>query len=486
MRSPSIRRALLVRCGCGVGLTLCVLSVGIFFLVRQSLFHELDESLEDAAALLSNQVELENGGILHEWQEGLGTNHALTEDTLFEFWDETTGSATRSPNLHWRDLPRFSGVNGKPLWRNLILPGGERGRAVGLRVYPFVLPEEIERMKERGQVIDPKSLPHVLVVARDTEPVLRTLDRLKWMLAGGTLLTLGLGFVLINRAVRSSLEPIDRLSREVGERNESQLDQALNVPGEMPVELVDLAREFDRLLARVAAIRQRERDFIRHAAHELRTPIAGLQAITDLALSRSRDEASMAASLEDCRQTAVRLGELVKRLSALSRIGQKTGAAVMAKVDLQALLEECLVRFREGAMRRGLAWATASPEAPLIAWGDEALLRIILNNLFDNAVSYAARNGEIRLSGCLAGSRVRLQISNPVEEPPADPERLFEPLFRSDASRHDAADHLGIGLTLSRDAAQAMGGTLQARVDPAKDTSGFVLTFILELAANEG
>ena len=485
MKSPSIRRALLVRCGCGIGLALCVLSIGIFFLVRQSLFRELDESLEDAAALLSNQVELENGGILHEWQEGLGTNRSLTEDTLFEFWDETSGAATRSPSLHWRDLPRFTGLNGRPLWRNLMLPGGERGRAVGLRLYPFVLPEEVERMKERGQVIDPQSLPHVLVVARDIEPVLRTLDRLRWMLTGGTLLTLGLGFVLINRAVRSSLEPIDRLSREVSDRNESQLDQALNVPGEMPVELVDLAREFDRLLSRVAAIRQRERDFIRHAAHELRTPIAGLQAIIDLALSQSRDAASMADSLQECQQAAVRLGELVKRLSALSRVGQRTEAAVMGPVELRALQEECLERFHESAARRGLTWATTWSDTPLVAWGDEALLRIILNNLFDNAVSYSARNGEIRLTGGRHGNKVRFEISNRVDGSPVDPERLFEPLFRSDSSRHDAADHLGIGLTLSRDAAQAMDGTLQARVENASETSGFVLVFMLELPTKE-
>jgi len=483
MKTPSIRRALLVRCGCGIGLALCALSVGIFFLVRQSLYREFDESLEDAAALLSNQIELENGGIIHEWQEGLGTNRALTEDTLFEFWDETTDAATRSPSLHWRDLPRFSGLNGKPLWRNLILPEGEHGRAVGLRVYPFVLPEEIERMKERGQIIDPKSLPHILVVARDIEPVLRTLDRLRWMLAGGTLLTLGLGFVLIDRAVRSSLEPIGRLSREVRGRKESQLDQALDVPGEMPLELIDLAREFDRLLARVAAIRQRERDFIRHAAHELRTPIAGLQAITDLALSQSRDAASMAGSLKECQQASVRLGELVKRLSALSRVGQKTESAIVMPVDVRAIAEECLERFREPAARRGLNFVNELPGGPFMALGDEALLRIVLNNLFDNAVSYSSREGEIRLGGGVAGNRLQFEISNPVNDTPDDPERLFEPLFRSNSSRHDAADHLGIGLTLSRDAAQAMGGTLHARVQEGSANPSLVFT--LELAAAE-
>jgi len=84
MNAPSIRRKLLVRCGLGIGLSLAVLSVGIFFFVRQSLYQQLDESLEDAAVLLGNQLELENGSVIHEWREGLGTNRRLAEDTVFQ------------------------------------------------------------------------------------------------------------------------------------------------------------------------------------------------------------------------------------------------------------------------------------------------------------------------------------------------------------------------------------------------------------------
>jgi len=477
MNAPSIRRKLLVRCGLGIGLSLAVLSVGIFFFVRQSLYQQLDESLEDAAVLLGNQLELENGSVIHEWREGLGANRRLAEDTVFQFWDETGGSTTRSPDLHWRDLSKFSGVNGDPLWRNIILPNGEHARAVGLRVYPFVLPEEVERMKERGQMIDPKSLPHLLVVARSTELVLHTLDRLRWMLGGGALLTLGLGFVLIGRAVRSSLEPIDRLSHEVRERAGHQLDQALEVPGEMPVELVDLAREFDALLARVAVIRRRERDFIRHAAHELRTPIAGLQAATDLALSQPREAPAYMRALEDCQRVAGQLGELVKRLSALARIGRTVDPLVLVPVDLPVLAGESVAAFRERAAQRGLTWHFGWPEGGLKVRSDVATLRIILNNLFDNAVEYASAKGEIRIEGRAAGGRVRLEVSNPVDDPPDDPERLFEPLFRRDGSRHDAADHLGIGLTLSRDAALVLGGGLLAR----RAVVGSGLVFMLDL-----
>jgi signal transduction histidine kinase len=309
--------------------------------------------------------------------------------------------------------------------------------------------------------------------------VQRTLDRLRWMMAGGTLLTLGLGFVLIVRAVRSSLEPIDRLSHEVRERAGHQLDQALDVPGEMPVELVDLAREFDALLARVAVIRRRERDFIRHAAHELRTPIAGLQATTDLALSQPREASAYVRALEDCQRVAGQLGELVKRLSALARIGRAIDPLALAPIDLSAVTGESAAAFRERAAQRGLTWRFDWPEGGLKARSDAATLRIILNNLFDNAVEYAAANGEIRIVGRAADGRVRLEVSNPVDDPPDDPERLFEPLFRRDESRHDAADHLGIGLTLSREAALALGGGLNARLTAERNG----LVFVLELPA---
>ena len=96
MNAPSIRRSLLVRCGLGVGAILCALSGAAYFLVRHSLIREIDRSINDTAALLSNQVELENGQVTFEWQEGLGTNDSLTLEGIFQFWDESTGKAARS------------------------------------------------------------------------------------------------------------------------------------------------------------------------------------------------------------------------------------------------------------------------------------------------------------------------------------------------------------------------------------------------------
>lgn len=464
MRTPSIRRTLLLRCGFGVGILLSLLSTGTYLIVRHGLIRELDRSITQTAALLSNQVELEDGRITFEWREGVGTNRVVTDEGLFQFWNEANGETTRSPRMEGKDLPKFHGKSGDSVIKDIQIPGSSRTlRAIGMRIYPFVTPEEFEAMKSSGNIIDPKSMPHILVVARDKKPVYRVLNRTRWVLGVGTLLTLGLGFLLIDRVIHITLRPIDELTAQMRNRAGPQLDFALELPEALPTELTGLAENFDSLLARVARIRQRERDFIRHAAHELRTPIAGLRATTDLALSKPRDAAAYAAHLSTCQKTAVELGNLVKRLSALSRIGQEGTTARLEQVDPAGILAECLEPFVPLFEQRGLKFTRDFPAGPMSAQGDATLLRIIFNNLLDNAVSYAAPGGEIRIHGGLVGGKVEIRIANPASDLPENLDRLFEPLFRKESSRSDAGAHLGIGLTLSLEAATAMGATLQAR-----------------------
>jgi signal transduction histidine kinase len=410
----------------------------------------------------------------------MGTNKALAQDAKFQFWEEKTGAIMRSPELHDRDLPRFTGEEGEPKLQSIHLPAGNRARAIGLTIHPFVLPEEVVKMKARGRVIDPKSISYTLVVARDSEHIHHTLQRLRLILTGGSLLTLALGFILIDRVIRVSLRPIDALARQVQDRAEHQLDSALDLPGALPSELSGLAENLDTLLARVAALRVRERDFIRKAAHELRTPIAGLRATTDLALSQPRDAATNAAHLATCQKTAIELGELVKRLSALSRVGQTGLPPLMGAIDVGGFLLECLGPLQPLFEGSGLRVTRDLPAGPMIAMADATLLRIIFNNLLDNASSYASTGATVRIQGEIKDGLVEIRIANPAHELPLNLERLFEPLFREDSSGSDAGTHLGIGLTLSLEAATAMGSSLHAR----KTAEGWI-EFVLRMPRPE-
>ena len=478
-RPPSIRRTLLIRCGFGVGVCLCLLAAGTYLTVRRALFRELDHTIKQTAALLSNQLELENGRVTFEWQEGIGTNRALPNNALFQFWDETTGVITRSPALKERELPHFHRDDGVPVMRDIELPATHyHARAVGLRVYPCVLPEEMRRMTEEGRIIDPKTLPQILVVARDTTFEHRLLNRLAWILGTGTLLTLGLGFALIHRAVRGALKPIDDLTQQVRDHTGQQLESALETPGELPAELMDLAESYDLLLARVAVVRRRERDFIRHAAHELRTPIAAMQATIELALSQTRDAAAYVGHLATCQKTAAELGELVRRLTALARIGQPGCPATIETIDLEHIMADCRQSYLPVLTARGLTVSHTPASDPARATGDRSLVRIIFNNLLDNAAAHARPGSGITIRWRHDNGRVEVALANPASELPDDPDRLFEPLYRRECSRADDSRHLGIGLTLSQEAATAMGATLHAR-----RTGDGWLEFILGLPA---
>lgn len=472
----SIRRTLLIRCGLGLCVILVLLSLSIYFMVRRGLYEELDQSIIETASILANQMEYENGGIIFEWQEGLGTNADISDQSLFQYWNEKSGLTTRSPALGTTDLPKFSGADGAPVIETFSVPGQlEHARGIGLMIHPYVIPSEQTIMDREGKTFDPLAFPHTLVVARDVTPVLRTLTFLAAALGIGTLAALVLAFLVIVSAVRASLAPIAKLTRQVRDRSENQLDSALVVPGALPSELVPLAESFDRLLSRVAAIRSRERDFIRHAAHELRTPIASLSAITELALSKDRDAGQYVRHLGDCARISANLAALVQRLSELSRIGSESAAVRSMPIDLADILATSSWTFSRKAEIAGLT--IEPPSGAGEAMGDSVLAALILKNLLDNAISYSPKGTAITSQIESQGDRCLVSVTNLSDELPEDLERLFEPLFRRDTSRTESAgSHLGIGLTLSREAAHAMGGTLTA-----SRTDGGGVTFTLSL-----
>ena len=129
-------------------------------------------------------------------------------------------------------------------------------------------------------------------------------------------------------------------------------------------------------------------------------------------LSQPRDAAAYAAHLETCRQTAIDLGELVKRLSALARIGQSPQPATSEPIDLESLLDERIQSFMAAFEKRGLRISRVRSTTPQIAIGDMTLVRIVLNNLLDNAACHAPSGSEIVIrTGQLAreGGSVRFQ-----------------------------------------------------------------------------
>jgi two-component system sensor histidine kinase QseC len=154
---------------------------------------------------------------------------------------------------------------------------------------------------------------------------------------------------------------------------------------------------------------------------------------------------------------------LTTRMLALARGQQDQLAGPTETFDLAPRVEDIWRPFAPRAEARGLTVQLAL--APAAVTADPVLLRSILANLFDNAVEYAPATALVGISLEHGPRGVALCVTNPAGElEPADVARLFDPFWRKEAAR-SGGQHFGLGLSLARTFATAMGWTLGATLN---------------------
>jgi len=238
-------------------------------------------------------------------------------------------------------------------------------------------------------------------------------DELVWSVIAGQLVpwVLTLPFLLLAMAgaVRHALKPVRALTSEIERRGAADLHPLTTA--EMPTDLQPLLDAMNTLLARIAQSNERERRFIADAAHELRTPLAALQAQWDARRLQAAAPPHFtsgvapgvvpADSQDLIAQGLERLSRLVSQLLSLSRLEQ-ADLPDTRHVDWPRLVERVFSDLLPLAEKRGVelecTWPPAG-QAPMPLSGDEDLLAALLRNLLDNAVRHSS-----------AGQMVTLQV----------------------------------------------------------------------------
>lgn len=221
--------------------------------------------------------------------------------------------------------------------------------------------------------------------------------------------------------------------------------------------------------ARLADSRDREQAFLRAAAHDLRSPLAALQARVDSTLARERDPERYRQDLREVGRDITRLSTLANHLLLLAR---DPSAMAKAPVPLRDLAAEAVDRARELAPEADVD--LYAPQ-PVIITGDRVLLGQAIWNLTMNAVKHApeATVTVSVQSNPDGGASVSVQDDGPGVSANTL-ERLGEAFYRPDASR--TGDGHGLGLALARRAAELHGGQLTLDSAPGK---GFKATLHL-------
>lgn len=273
------------------------------------------------------------------------------------------------------------------------------------------------------------------------------------------LLLIGYPVVLLGVALTSywlagrALAPVEAIRRRVAKvQGTSELDARVPVP-EGDDEIARLAVTMNAMLQRLETGSDRQRRFVGDASHELRSPLATIRAVHEIAIlhPESRD---FTATSRDVLAELDRLDHLVADLLLLARVDEHGLRVRSVDVDLDDLVNQ------EAARLRKLGKLTVTLAAPPVRiQGDPVQLARALRNLVDNAARHAEGHVDLRLQ--VLGERVTVEVEDDGPGiPEADRERVFERFVRLDESRNRASGGTGLGLAIAREISEAHGGSL--------------------------
>jgi signal transduction histidine kinase len=440
---------------CAVNLLVLVLGG---FLTRRFVEYTTAVEIDWSALAQSADLAYEQGGArgLAEW--AARQRHDDVEATLFE--DGQPLHPIRLPSSIWRSLPSMLAAD-----RGLVLRPWH-----GLGVYVSVQP-----------VTGADGHLRQLVALSRSHTRLRPQTREKILL--GVQLALSLLFIgLVGWWVaRSVAKPVQALREATRRMAAGELSARVDHPGGATRdELAQLAGDFDAMAERIEALVTHDRRVLQDLSHELRSPLARLQLILDLA-QRGADPVATERYFRQAEQEIVRLDRMAGEMLALSRLEGDLPGMERERVELAGLARECVARAQLEAQARGIRLRLETASSACVV-GSAMLLERALDNLLSNAIKFSPDGGEVELGVRAGADRAVLSVrDHGPGVPPDELASLFRPFFRgSNAAR---ADGHGLGLAIVQRVAKAHGGQAAAANAPG---GGLEVRLELPLAADGG
>jgi len=428
---PSLRRQLTIWLVLPLSLALICSALVAYKLAVDFVTEAYDRALYDSALDLSRRMRLKQGGLSVDLPPAAAD--MLENDELDRVYysvrsqsDELIIGKTDlpSPNFSVQRRPRYY----YGMYRDQPI------RVVALRV-PYD-PEDDQAM---ATVLVAETLQRRELLRHDIFVAV-----VAWQLVLIVMIS-----VSVYLGVGHGLLPLGRLRRQIESRSHRDLTP-LDEP-RTPREVRPLIHAINGLMGRLQSAISAQQNFIADAAHQLRTPLAGLKTHAELAL-RERTVDGMRDRVRALMLATDRSAHLANQLLSLARAEPEAGStATMEPFDLAALSREVTSEFVPSAIEASLDLGASGGDGPVMIHGNPVLVRELLRNLVDNAVRYTP-----------AGGRVTVQVEYKpphgvlvVEDdgpgiPPEHRERVFE---RFQRLATNAPEGCGLGLAIVREIA---------------------------------
>lgn len=297
----------------------------------------------------------------------------------------------------------------------------------------------------------------IVVVGTSLDQLADSSTRVRWLLLLGgplaVLLATGGAYWLAGAA----LAPVERLRRQADDLSVQAPMSELQVPATKD-ELATLARTLNQFLGRIQSSVEAQRQFVAAASHQLRTPLAALQAELELAGRPGRSSAQMRAYH---RHAALRVHDLIRLTSALLLLARSDEGMLAPGTTPRAVepvVLECLAAYQHATQAAGVVLVLdAAPGVQAVI--DGVGLRLVLDNLVDNALRAAPFGSPLEIGICAGDEYATITVADRGGGfPPDFLPRAFDRFQRATPAPGTPSGGAGLGLALVRSVVEAHGG----------------------------
>jgi two-component system sensor histidine kinase QseC len=321
-------------------------------------------------------------------------------------------------------------------------------------------------------VWNPQGTVHV-VVAEAVDKRTNLLRGVALSLVKPMVLGLPVLLFLLWLSIRRGLSPLRALAQEISQRRVTSLTPV--DPGSSPDEIRPMILALNALLKKVEDVVENERSFTANAAHELRTPLAAIQAHLAAVRAASGLE-ERERSLDKVQSGLERSIRLVRQLLTLARLDPQQALPNAEPLDIGTLLESTCAELAPLALQRNQVMElTVAPNLPKIS-GNADMLAMLFTNLIDNAIRYTGDAGHVNINACADNTTsIRVEVTDDGPGiPAADRARVFDRFCRLVDQSNPGT---GLGLTICRRIVELHG----AKIDLADGQGGKGLSVLVRL-----
>lgn len=260
---------------------------------------------------------------------------------------------------------------------------------------------------------------------------------------------------------RRSFLPIEKINQTVEDISQSgDLARRIGL-GKGKDEIHQLAGNFDSMFEKLEKNFNAEKQFTQDASHEMRTPIAVIQAQCEYTLDFARSDDEYKEALEVIKRQSKNLSALLSQLLFFTRLEQGTEKYQLSKLNLSEIARSvCDDRRMLLASSQSL---TEDIEEGIEIYGNDSLMSILISNLLDNGFKYSGENGHVHIKLKASGSAVQIEVSdNGIGISAENLHKIWNRFYREEASR-SSDDSFGLGLSIVKQIAEFHGASIDVK-----------------------